>query len=48
MFLEVGLGLWIRVNDKWSINPSVNYQHISNGGMRQPNKGLNWPTADWQ
>ena len=45
MYTQLGLGIWVRLNDKWLINPSVNYQHISNGGMRQPNKGLNWPTA---
>jgi len=45
MYTQLGLGLWVRLNDKWWINPTVNYQHISNGGMRQPNKGLNWPTA---
>ncbi len=21
------------------------YQHISNGGWKEPNKGINWPTA---
>ena len=44
-YLLVGTGIWIRVHDKWWINPSLNYQHISNGGMREPNKGINWPTA---
>lgn len=45
MYTTVGLGLWWRLNEKWRINTSVNYQHISNGGMKQPNKGLNYPTA---
>jgi hypothetical protein len=27
------------------LNPSINYQHVSNGAIRQPNKGINWPTA---
>ena len=44
-YLLVGTGIWIRLHDKWWINPSFNYQHISNGGMREPNKGINWPTA---
>jgi hypothetical protein len=44
-YVLVGTGIWIRLHDKWSINPSLNYQHISNGGMREPNKGINWPTA---
>ena len=45
MYTTVGLGLWWRLGDKWWINTSANYQHISNGGMKQPNKGLNYPTA---
>ncbi|MFC0774350.1 acyloxyacyl hydrolase [Terrimonas alba] len=44
-YLLAGTGIWIRLHDKWWINPSINYQHISNGGMREPNKGINWPTA---
>jgi hypothetical protein len=44
-FLLLGTGLWFRLNDRWSLNASINYQHESNGGVRQPNKGINWPTA---
>lgn len=44
-YLSFGLGIWIRLNDHWWINGSINYQHESNGGLRQPNKGINWPTA---
>lgn len=44
-YLLFGLGLWFRVSDRWWLNASVNYQHESNGGLRQPNKGINWPTA---
>lgn len=44
-YLSVGIGAWIQIQDHWWINPSVSYQHISNGGMREPNKGINWPTA---
>jgi hypothetical protein len=43
-YLLVGLGLWLKLNQHWWINASANYQHESNGGMRQPNKGINWPT----
>ena len=45
VYLTVGLGLWFQLNPHWWINSSINYQHISNGGLRQPNKGINWPTA---
>ena len=44
-YLLVGVGAWVQVGRHWRLNPSVNYQHISNGGMREPNKGINWPTA---
>lgn len=44
-YLLVGTGLWIRLSDQWWINPGINYQHVSNGGSREPNKGINWPTA---
>ncbi|MDR9457845.1 MAG: acyloxyacyl hydrolase [Salegentibacter sp.] len=44
-YLLVGVGAWVRLSDRWWLNPSVNYQHISNGGSREPNKGINWPTA---
>ncbi len=44
-YLLVGVGAWVRLSDQWWLNPTVNYQHISNGGTRKPNKGINWPTA---
>ncbi|HSI68923.1 MAG TPA: acyloxyacyl hydrolase [Gillisia sp.] len=44
-YLLVGVGVWVRLAEQWWLNPSINYQHISNGGRRQPNKGINWPTA---
>ncbi len=44
-YLLLGIGLWFRLHDRWWLNTSVNYQHKSNGGLRQPNKGINWPTA---
>ena len=44
-YLRVGVGLWFRLNDHWWLNSSVNYHHESNGGMKRPNKGINWPTA---
>ena len=45
IYLLVGLGISFVVNEHWWLNGSINYQHISNGGLRQPNKGINWPTA---
>ena len=44
-YMLVGLGAWVQLYDHWWLNPTLNYQHISNGGWRQPNKGINYPTA---
>lgn len=32
------------VSDKWELALSANYNHISNGGSKQPNKGMNFPS----
>jgi hypothetical protein len=32
------------LNDNWSLRLNTAYHHISNGGKRQPNKGMNFPT----
>jgi hypothetical protein len=45
VYLSVGLGIWVKLNNRWWLNPSVNYHHESNGGMKEPNSGINWPTA---
>jgi len=31
-------------NPSWEISAGFNYNHISNGGMKLPNKGMNFPT----
>lgn len=33
-----------RLNQFWLLRLSLSYHHISNGGKRQPNKGMNFPT----
>jgi len=43
--LAVGVGYWWKVNNYWQVGAHVLYQHVSNGGTRQPNRGINWPTA---
>ena len=44
-YLLLGIGFSYLINERWWLNTTINYQHISNGGLRQPNKGINWPTA---
>src|SRR5690606_34043823 len=36
-------GLEYRFSPGWSGQFSLGYNHISNGGQRQPNKGMNYP-----
>lgn len=41
--LFVAPALEYRMNDRWGARLSVNYNHISNGGQKQPNRGMNFP-----
>ncbi|MBU2650663.1 MAG: acyloxyacyl hydrolase [Bacteroidetes bacterium] len=34
-----------RINEQWTLSLGINYNHISNGGVKLPNKGLNYPTV---
>lgn len=43
-YLALSLNLNYHLNDNYAINISANYNHISNGGQKQPNKGMNFPT----
>lgn len=43
--LYVSASLKYRLTDQSFITLSCNYNHISNGGIKQPNYGMNFPTA---
>ncbi|MHA7058112.1 acyloxyacyl hydrolase [Aquimarina sp. M1] len=43
-YLALSLNLNYQVTNNYTINLSANYNHISNGGQKQPNKGMNFPT----
>ncbi len=43
-YLGLSLHLNYHINTRYAINVSANYNHISNGGQKQPNKGMNFPT----
>ncbi len=43
--LQVNLGLNYRLSPHLNLRAAGYYSHISNGGMREPNKGINFPTA---
>lgn len=43
-YLLLNVGVNWRMNDKWLWNFSLNANHNSNGGIKDPNKGLNFPS----
>lgn len=43
-WLGLGLQTRTRLTNRWHLTLAANYNHISNGGTRQPNKGMNFPT----
>ncbi len=45
VFLQLGLAFNYKLSKRLNANFSINYMHISNGGIKDPNKGVNWPTA---
>jgi hypothetical protein len=38
------MGLNYRINDRLSLETYANYNHCSNGGIKKPNRGINFPT----
>ena len=43
--LQLGGSLNWRLSPQWMLDMTLVYNHFSNGGIREPNKGINWPTA---
>lgn len=44
-YLAMGLGASLKFNDHFSIKLSAYYNHSSNGAVKEPNKGINWPAS---
>lgn len=42
-YLALGGGFYFQFSSHWGFNTSVEFSHISNGGWKDPNNGLNWP-----
>lgn len=42
--IHLDLTLHIRLDERWFVNVYGKYNHISNGGIDEPNKGMNFPT----
>jgi hypothetical protein len=45
-FLVVGFSGHYTLNPHFNVNVGLHYNHISNGGLQQPNKGMNFPTLN--
>jgi hypothetical protein len=43
--LFVAPTLAYRMSSDWSVQMALSYNHISNGGQKQPNKGMNFPAV---
>lgn len=42
LLLAIGINIW--VSDHYLLSVTANYNHFSNGGFKEPNGGINWPT----
>lgn len=42
--VHVDVNLTKFITDRWFLNAYFKYNHISNGGIEKPNKGMNFPT----
>jgi hypothetical protein len=42
--VTIGMALSFRLNPHWSLRFGGNFNHVSNGGLTLPNKGINYPT----
>jgi hypothetical protein len=43
--LQLGANTHFRLGERWYLDVSALYNHFSNGGIKEPNKGINWPSA---
>ena len=41
--LQVALGIEAQLTKNYTADVHFSFNHISNGGIQQPNKGINWP-----
>ncbi len=41
--LSAGLNAYYFFNNQWAVKTSVSFEHISNGGLKAPNLGINYP-----
>ncbi|SDG54987.1 Lipid A 3-O-deacylase (PagL) [Psychroflexus sediminis] len=46
--LMLGAGINYRLTNVWNIGLQAKYNHTSNGGIRAPNKGINFPSISFR
>ena len=46
-YVALGLGFGIRLDKHWQLTALAEYKHVSNGGIKDPNKGINWPVGSF-
>lgn len=44
-YLSLGLNTTIKISKTFCLDAGINFNHISNGGIKHPNYGMNFPTA---
>ncbi len=47
-FVMMGAGFSVALDEQWFLGLRARYNHVSNGGIREPNKGLNYPSLALQ
>lgn len=45
-YVGLGLGLQYLIHPRWQVALLGNFLHVSNGGIKDPNKGINWPSLN--
>jgi hypothetical protein len=44
-YLGAGIQLQYKCSEQFLVHTNVSYQHVSNGGIKMPNKGMNFPSV---
>lgn len=45
-YVGLGSGLQYQLSEHFQLGLIGHYLHVSNGGLKDPNKGINWPSAN--
>ncbi len=45
-YLDIGIRPYVQLSQQWQLALSGHYRHLSNAGIKLPNKGVNWITSE--